>query len=101
MITMTRTIAEQSRHDDALRGVVSGAVLAIARGDDLSDDWRASHPLDDPTIPADLWIHDAARVWIKRDEHEPYEPTDGRCGWCGEPHAGTSVIYTIMRPEDY
>ena len=64
--------------------------------------WKTIYPLDDPANEPDQWIRIATPiVWIKRDDHEPYKPADGRCSWCGRFHTGVMAIFTVLLPEEY
>lgn len=102
-VVMTSSIAAAVEEVPAFAAIVNAGVLwAIGVGEVTPGwGWRESHPHDDPTIPADLWINDEHRVWIKRDEHDPTPRADGRCGWCGDAHESRMAIFTIMRPEDF
>ena len=64
--------------------------------------WTATYPMDDPATEPDLWTRIATPdVWIKRDDHEPYQPDAGRCSWCGRFHAGVMAVFTVLLPEEY
>jgi len=103
------TIAVMTAGVDAvLRRVpdLARALTSIGSGGQAAREvpgWRATYPMDDPANEPDLWIREAAPIlWIKRDDHEPWQ-TDaaGKCDWCGRRHAGVMTILTVLLPDEY
>ena len=104
MVMMTRGVDAVRRRvplpdlDRALVIVMSGGPAARSvRG------WRATLHADDPTTEPDLWIRRTRPIlWIKRDDHAPYEPdAAGLCSWCGQAHSGVMAMFTVLLPEEY
>jgi hypothetical protein len=104
MVMMTRGVDAMRREvplpdlDRALAIVTSGGPAARS-----VLGWWATFHADDPTTEPDLWIRRTCPiVWIKRDDHVPYEPAAaGMCSWCGQEHAGVMVMFTVLLPEEY
>jgi hypothetical protein len=104
MKTTTDTMAVITPYADAARRRdLDRALALVMSGVREVPGWKTTYPLDDPANEPDLWIRSAAPVlWIKRDDHELYQPdATGKCDWCGRRHTGVMSVFTVLTPDEY